>query len=324
MKSLQDYPNIYPRLKVLDKNKNEITVNTYPYYDMFEEIIIKDEDGKMHFVEQLSPIECQHDCDVLEAPLMDGTVNYLCERCRAIIGKRSEELLINVCPYCKKNINYLEQKFRDGRTGLICKECHTIIRYINKSESVIKKPYTEEEEIQAAKVWMESSPNQESFIKGIYSNPESPNPYSPQESCYMVPEDEPSREYSNPEFNEFGTGAKRSKDVDDRRYDLISPIGLAALARAYYEGSIKYPVYNCESGFQIYDLLNHSIAHIYNYLNGDRNEEHLGHAMWGLCMAIHSEATWPELNEGTLRQENGLPPLNPNNLYWKDIKARNK
>lgn len=107
---------------------------------------------------------------------------------------------------------------------------------------------------------------------------------------------------------EFETGAVRSGDAEDFRFDLISPIGLSAVARACKEGAVKYGDFNWEKGMPVNDLLNHAIRHIYMYLGGDRSEEHLGHAAWGLLAAIHSEELWPELNAGTLRSGLCQPP----------------
>lgn len=99
----------------------------------------------------------------------------------------------------------------------------------------------------------------------------------------------------------FTTGAVRSSDAEATRYDLISPIGLEAVARTCAEGAAKYSDFNWERGMPVHDLLNHALRHIYKYLGGDRSEEHLPHAAWGLLAAIHSEALWPDLNAGTLR-----------------------
>ena len=106
----------------------------------------------------------------------------------------------------------------------------------------------------------------------------------------------------------FGTGAVRSSDVEEFRYDLISPIGLREVARAAAEGAEKYGDWNWERGMPVHDLLNHVIAHVYQFLAGDRGEPHLGHAAWGLLAAIHSDELWPELNHGTLRGEGCTAP----------------
>jgi len=106
----------------------------------------------------------------------------------------------------------------------------------------------------------------------------------------------------------FQTGAVRSSDAEATRYDLVSPIGLEAIARTCAEGAAKYSDFNWERGMPVHDLLNHSIRHIYQYLAGDRSEDHLPHAAWGLLAAIHSEALWPHLNADTLRGPGCTPP----------------
>ena len=107
----------------------------------------------------------------------------------------------------------------------------------------------------------------------------------------------------------FETGAVRSSDAEATRYDLISPIGLEAVARTCAEGAAKYGDWNWEAGMPVGDLLNHTLRHIYKYLGGDRSEDHLPHAAWGLLAAIHSDKLWPALNEGTLRGPGCRPPV---------------
>jgi len=108
--------------------------------------------------------------------------------------------------------------------------------------------------------------------------------------------------------SKFGTGAVRSDTFEGVRYDLVSPIGLREVARACAEGAEKYADFNWERGMPVHDLLNHAIAHVYQFLAGDRSEPHLGHAAWNLLAAIHSHELWPDLNEGTLRGPGCRPP----------------
>jgi hypothetical protein len=106
----------------------------------------------------------------------------------------------------------------------------------------------------------------------------------------------------------FDTGAVRSAEAEATRYDLVSPIGLEAVARTCAEGAAKYGDWNWEKGMPVHDLLNHALRHIYRYLAGDRSEPHLPHAAWGLLAAIHSDELWPHLNDGTLRGPGCTPP----------------
>lgn len=99
----------------------------------------------------------------------------------------------------------------------------------------------------------------------------------------------------------YVTGAVRSSDAEATRYDLITPIGLAAVAAACAEGAQRYGDFNWEKGSPANDLINHGLRHIYMFLSGNRDEDHLGHAAWNILGAIHSLEVWPQLNEGTLR-----------------------
>jgi hypothetical protein len=108
--------------------------------------------------------------------------------------------------------------------------------------------------------------------------------------------------------HEYDTGAVRSADCDNIRYDLITPIGLRALAKTYAEGAEKFGAFNWENGMPVTDLLNHAIAHIYNFLGGDRSEDHLAHAAWNVLGAIHSLEMWPTMNAEMLRGANCVVP----------------
>lgn len=101
------------------------------------------------------------------------------------------------------------------------------------------------------------------------------------------------------------------KNTTAARYDLIPPEGVEAVAQTCREGAMRYSDYNWEAGMPVGDLLNHALRHIYKYLGGDRSEDHLPHAAWGLLAAIHSEALWPEINAGTLRGPGCKAPERP-------------
>ena len=61
-------------------------------------------------------------------------------------------------------------------------------------------------------------------------------------------------------------------------------------------GAAKYGERNWTRGMPVKSVLNHAIKHLYQYLDGDRSEDHLGHAAANLMMACHSDERWPELN----------------------------
>ncbi|KKL23402.1 hypothetical protein LCGC14_2425720 [marine sediment metagenome] len=95
---------------------------------------------------------------------------------------------------------------------------------------------------------------------------------------------------------QFTSGAVRQR-LDDVRFDLVSPQGLRRLAETYAYGAHKYDDHNWRKGMPFSSLMNHLVAHIYAYLAGDKEEDHLAHASWGLFALMEFEETRPELND---------------------------
>ncbi len=93
----------------------------------------------------------------------------------------------------------------------------------------------------------------------------------------------------------FSTGSVRSSDADSTRYDLISTVGLRRLAETYAEGARKYGDRNWEKGQPVTQCLNHLLAHINKWRDGDSKEDHLAHAAWGLMAIMHFEERLPEM-----------------------------
>jgi hypothetical protein len=100
------------------------------------------------------------------------------------------------------------------------------------------------------------------------------------------------------DIHTFATGSVRSSDADGVAYHLISPVGLRRLAETCREGAVKYGDYNWERGQPVGEIMNHAIRHCYLYLDGDRSEDHLAHAAWGLFAAMHMEERMPEMLDG--------------------------
>jgi hypothetical protein len=78
------------------------------------------------------------------------------------------------------------------------------------------------------------------------------------------------------------------RDRVEERFDLIPPTALLAVAKAMGEGGKKYGDWNWQ-GLPMENLLNHAMRHIVLYMEGDRDEDHLGHAAAGLLMAKDAE-----------------------------------
>lgn len=83
----------------------------------------------------------------------------------------------------------------------------------------------------------------------------------------------------------YATGAVRSSDAELTRYDLISPIGLAAVAAACAEGAGQG-----ESRPTVSECLNQCLRDAYIFLSGDRNADHLANAALAVMRAIQENS----------------------------------
>jgi len=91
----------------------------------------------------------------------------------------------------------------------------------------------------------------------------------------------------------FESGAVRSKDADHARYDLIPQAAIEAMAITLKKGEERYGKDNWKKGIPAEDLMNHCLQHIYKWLDGDRSEEHIAHAMCNLAFLAYFESIKP-------------------------------
>jgi uncharacterized C2H2 Zn-finger protein len=304
-------------------------------------------EGKPESLNPSSPqSECKHENTSLIT--VDGKGALLCNDCGHIIREP------------EKNCIHVERRaeIRSGENVLVCTECGHVKYFEKKPESLNPSSPQSENEFKVGKcyfykekkvyVLLMMAPfkiNEQTYcnvqfedgtVETVYDTDLDINNYKESEVPDLF-EKAKKLKWNNVEVDmeslnfeafkpdidaqndKFRSGSIRSAALEGKRYDLISPIALEILARACAEGT-KYPIYNCEKGFPIWDLANHVIEHLFRYLSGDRSENHLGKVMWGAGMMAHSERMWPYLNKGTLRKEGMLPPDNPENKYWKDLK----
>lgn len=87
----------------------------------------------------------------------------------------------------------------------------------------------------------------------------------------------------------FNTGAQRDVSEGKGRYDLISPIAIKRLAIVMEKGAKKYNSRNWELGMPLGKMIDSAKRHIDQFLEGYRDEDHLGQAMFNIMGAIHIE-----------------------------------
>ena len=82
-------------------------------------------------------------------------------------------------------------------------------------------------------------------------------------------------------------GGKQSKL--DYRFDLIDTKAIFALANVLHTGEQGYGKDNWRK-IDVESHLNHATSHIYAYLAGDKQDDHLSHAFCRLMMALGVKA----------------------------------
>ncbi len=98
-----------------------------------------------------------------------------------------------------------------------------------------------------------------------------------------------------PDYSSPSSGAKRSEAKP--RYDLITPEFLKSLGVTLSEGAVRYGENNWQKGDEAFgkDCCNHAVDHIIKFMNGDRSEDHLGHAAVNLMFIMRyskNNPTW--------------------------------
>lgn len=105
----------------------------------------------------------------------------------------------------------------------------------------------------------------------------------------------------------FDTGALRDRPKGKGLYSLISPYAMKRLALRCEVGHIKYgDGRNWEKGMPIGDFIDSAIRHIFQYIEGENEEDHLAAAMWNLMCVMHLEKTHPEMQNLPLVKKGGF------------------
>lgn len=107
---------------------------------------------------------------------------------------------------------------------------------------------------------------------------------------------------------EFQTGGVRDPSEGKGRFDLIPPYPLRRLAQHYENGARKYADRNWEKGLPLGRFLDSALRHLADFMEGNRQEDHLAAAIWNLFGYLHTER---EIREGRL-------PTDLHTVPWVD------
>jgi hypothetical protein len=88
------------------------------------------------------------------------------------------------------------------------------------------------------------------------------------------------------EIETNSSGGKQSKIP--YRCDLLGGRAMLALSSVLYDGAVKYEENNWRQ-IPRKSHINHAMMHLFAYLAGDKQDEHLEHSFCRLMMAIETE-----------------------------------
>mgnify|MGYP001290718493 CR=1 FL=1 len=107
------------------------------------------------------------------------------------------------------------------------------------------------------------------------------------------------------ERRSFDTGAQRDRAAGKGRFDLLPVTAIFALAKQLEAGAAKYESRNWEKGMPCSVFLDSAIRHLFKFLGGLRDEDHLAAALFNVAGL---QWTLQAIKEGRLPENlNDLP-----------------
>lgn len=88
---------------------------------------------------------------------------------------------------------------------------------------------------------------------------------------------------------DYSTGAKRDVTEGKGAYHLLQVLALRRVAVVLEKGAKKYDARNWEKGIPMSRFMDSALRHLFQYLEGRRDEDHAGHAAWNILCMIQTE-----------------------------------
>jgi len=103
-----------------------------------------------------------------------------------------------------------------------------------------------------------------------------------------------------------GTGASRDSGEGKGRFDLLWPFAIPELAVHMQKGAEVHAERNWEKGIPLSWFVDSALRHMFSYLRGETDENHLVAAAWNVCGALDTRA---RIVRGLLPAKlNDIPP----------------
>ena len=88
---------------------------------------------------------------------------------------------------------------------------------------------------------------------------------------------------------EFESGARRDIHSGKARYDLIPAEAIRRVSQIFEGGAEKYGDNNWRKGINMHCYLNSGLRHLFKYMEGWTDEDHLAMGCWNIMCAIATE-----------------------------------
>ena len=98
-------------------------------------------------------------------------------------------------------------------------------------------------------------------------------------------------------MKEYETGAVREDKTGKGRCDLLPMCALIRLSKHYESGSKDHGERNWEKGLPMHSFLDSAIRHLFKYMDGQTDEDHLCAAAWNILGAMWTEEKKPEMQD---------------------------
>ena len=98
-------------------------------------------------------------------------------------------------------------------------------------------------------------------------------------------------------MTKFNTGAVREDKTGKGRCDLLPMCALIRLSKHYEKGSVDHGERNWEKGIPMHSFLDSAIRHLFKYVDGQTDEDHLVAAAWNILGAMWTEEKHPRMQD---------------------------
>lgn len=99
------------------------------------------------------------------------------------------------------------------------------------------------------------------------------------------------------EMKSFASGAIREDKTGKGRHDLLPFCALNRLAKHFQKSLKDHPAYNWQRGIPMSSFMDSAIRHLFNYMDGQNDEDHLCSAAWNILCAMWTEEKLPQMQD---------------------------